>query len=205
MRSGRELEQAELVHPYLWPAAAVYARWLGFETLHAGAFLLPDRPGAWVVMAPGGGGKSSLLASLALAGYQVVVDDLVVVDGSDCFAGPRCIDLKPDTAVALGLDGTLISVRASERRRLSLSPCDGRMPIRGFVALSWGDEVALERQPPRASFALLAEHRRVTMLGVDYETLLELAGLPMLALRRPRSWSRLAETREHLVQTLADQ
>ena len=93
VRCESEPEQAALVHPYLWPAAAVYARWRGAETLHAGAIRLPGQLGAWVVMAAGGGGKSSLLAGLAMAGCEVVADDLVVVDGADCYAGPRCIDL----------------------------------------------------------------------------------------------------------------
>src|SRR5579875_523725 len=35
---------AELVHPCLWPVGAVFARWRGAETLHAGAFV-PDGSG----------------------------------------------------------------------------------------------------------------------------------------------------------------
>ena len=33
------LPEADLVHPSLWPAAAVFARWRGLETLHSGAFV----------------------------------------------------------------------------------------------------------------------------------------------------------------------
>jgi len=123
----REPEDAEVIHPYLWPAAAVLSRWAGRETLHAGAIVLPGSPGAWVVLGASGDGKSSLLASVAMAGCTVAVDDLVVVDGTDCYAGPRCIDLKPDAARALDLELGTTPVRATSRRRLALPPCAGRM------------------------------------------------------------------------------
>ena len=70
------------------PPAAVFARWRGLETLHGGAFV-DDRGGAWAVLGDRGAGKSSLLAALALAGHEVVADDLLVLDGGDCFAGPE--------------------------------------------------------------------------------------------------------------------
>lgn len=192
-RGHRRLIPDEVVHPLLWPAAAVFARWSGFETLHAGAFADPARRRAWVVMAASGGGKSSLLAALAAAGYEVLTDDLVVADGGHCFAGPRCIDLKLDAARALGLVGQTRLVRSSQRRRLTLPPADGRWQLGGFLALEWGSATATHRLSPSAGFARLAEHRRVGGLGADHIELLRLAGLPMIVLRRPRRWEALDE------------
>lgn len=200
---AREPEQAALVHPYLWPAAAIFARWRGAETLHAGAFRLPGRDRAWVVIGASGSGKSSLLAALALAGCEVLADDLVVVEGSDCYAGPRCIDLKPDAVSTLPAGPELVSVRASERRRLVLAPCDGVMPIHGFVHLLWDDEVSVATQLPSRRFATLVDHRRVAALGADYAQLLDLAGLPMLCVRRPAARPALNQAAEVLLEALA--
>jgi hypothetical protein len=199
----REPEDADMVHPYLWPAAAVLSRWAGWETLHAGAIVLPGSPEAWVVLGASGNGKSSLLASFALAGCTVAVDDLVVIDGTDCYAGPRCIDLKPDAARALDLEPETTTVRATSRRRLSLPPCAGRMPIRGFVQLAWAEEISIDRQPPSASFATLAKHRRVTVLGAEMDQLLELAGLPMLTFARPRRWEAVPDAQARLLDALS--
>ena len=77
------------------------------------------------------------------------------------------------------------------------------MPIRGFVLLGWSEEPAIERLTPSAGFAALVAHRRVALLGADYDNLLGLAGLPVLAFRRPQSWGRLAEGRERLVEMVA--
>jgi hypothetical protein len=199
VHSERDPVVAEIVHPFLWPAAAVFARWRGLETLHAGAFALPGHSGAWVVMGESGGGKSSLLAALFLAGCEVLVDDLVVLEGRDCFAGPRCVDLKLDAARSMGVEDRTTVVRASQRRRLTLPPVRGRRRVAGFVVLRWDEPIAVTRLSPSAGFATLAVHRRVGALGADHSHLLELAGLPMLALRRPREWGTAGEVVSELI------
>jgi hypothetical protein len=200
--STRRPEDAELVHPLLWPAAAVHARWRGWETLHAGAFRLTSGGGVWIVMAESGGGKSSLLAELAVAGYEVVADDLVVVDCGYCYAGPRCIDLKPDAASTLEIADRLSAVRCSERARLMLEPCDGRLVISGFVHLVWGDAIAVDRMLPSECLATVARHRRVAGLGGEPAHLLDLAGLPMVSLVRPRSWAESKVAKWRLLECL---
>jgi hypothetical protein len=189
----REVEPGDLVHPCLWQAAAVHARWRGAETLHAGAFVPRGGSGAWAVIADAGGGKSSLLAGLAAGGHEILVDDLVVIDEDGCCAGPRCIDLRPEAAEALGLSD-VIPVRSTERRRLMLSPARAQVPLGGFVHLEWGERTELERLLPGEAFAVLAHHRRVGVLGVDYVELLRLAGLPTFRLRRQRSWAGVQES-----------
>lgn len=188
--SSGGLPTADVVHPTLWPAASVFARWLGRETLHAGAFSL-DGETAWGVLGERGAGKSSLLSALALRGIEVLSDDLVVLEGNRCFSGPRCVDLRPDAAAALGVARHATVVRSTERRRLALEPCSGTYRFAGFLTLAWGDSVGVSPLAPAESFGLLLDHRRVGALGADFRYLLELAGLPAFKFTRPREWPRL--------------
>jgi hypothetical protein len=188
--SHRSVPAPDVIHPTLWPAASVFARWQGRETLHAGAFTL-DGDTAWAVLGGRGAGKSSLLAALALHGVEVLSDDLLVIEGNRCFAGPRCIDLRPEVAAALGVVHRASVVRSTERRRLALEPCSGAFRLGGFVSLAWGDAIGVSPLTPAESFGLLVDHRRVAVLGADFPYLLGLAGMPAVRLTRPPRWSRL--------------
>src|SRR3712207_8347650 len=42
-------------------------------------------------------GKSTLLAWLVLSGQPIVSDDQLVLDAGAVYAGPRCVDLRPET------------------------------------------------------------------------------------------------------------
>ncbi|HEX6596847.1 MAG TPA: hypothetical protein VF045_07925, partial [Acidimicrobiales bacterium] len=86
---------ADLLHPYLAPAAALVWRWGGHEALHAGAFA--GRAGAVLLLGAKAAGKSTTLAWLADAGVPVLSDDLAVIDGAEVLAGPRSIDLRPES------------------------------------------------------------------------------------------------------------
>ena len=119
----------DLVHPYLAPAAAVAARWAGRDGFHAGAIVAGD--GAWAVLAAKGGGKSSLLAWLAMHGHPVLADDLLVTDGGTALAGPRCVDLRGDAAERLGSGEPLGVVGQRERWRMALGPVPPRCPCAG--------------------------------------------------------------------------
>jgi hypothetical protein len=201
--SPAQVPEADLIHPYLWPVGAVFARWRGAETLHAGAFVAPDGDGAWALMADSGGGKTSFLAKLALAGVEVLVDDLLVMEGVDCVAGPRALDLRPEVVERLGLEDRITTaVRATSRRRLPLAPCEGRWPVAGFVELGWGEDVEVERLGPAAALAVLARYRRVLGLGAEFAQLLELIERPVLRLSRPRGWASAAEAGERLLDAI---
>jgi hypothetical protein len=203
IRSSHDVPVADVVHPALWPAAAVFARWHGRETFHAGAISF-DGEGAWAILGARGAGKSSLLAILARHGVEVLGDDLLVVTDQRCFAGPRCIDLRPEAAAALSIERDTRLVRSTERRRLMLGRCQGEYTLRGFVQLQWGAEVGLQRLIPAERLPLLLEHRRVVGLGADFEQLLDLVALPALRLIRPPDWGgsqRVAgELEQHLSQ-----
>ena len=187
MRSVEPVPVSDVIHPALWPAAAVFARWHGRETFHAGAISF-DGTNAWGILGDRGAGKSSLLAALALEGVAVLADDLVVVAGQRCFAGPRCIDLRPDAAAALGITADTSLVRSTQRRRMSLPPCDGEYLLSGFIELRWGNDVWSDHLMPAEGFPLLVDHRRVAALGADFEHLLDLVALPAVRLSRPREW-----------------
>ncbi len=187
IRAQERLPITDVIHPTLWPAASVFARWYERETFHAGAVSFDGRR-AWAILGDRGDGKSSLLAALALHGVQVLADDLLVVAGQRCFAGPRCIDLRQEAATALGIPADAPLVRSTERRRLRLGPCAAEYALCGFVHLRWGTEIQLERLLPVQRLPLLLEHRRIAGLGADFEHLLDLVALPAIRLTRPRDW-----------------
>lgn len=188
IRAHERLPVTDVIHPTLWPAASVFARWHERETFHAGAISF-DGEGAWAILGERGAGKSSLLAAMARDGVEVLADDLLVVAGQRCFAGPRCIDLRKEAAAALGIASDTPLVRSTERRRLRLGPCAGEYALRGFVYLRWGAEIRLERLLPVERLPALLEHRRIAGLGADFEHLLDLVALPALRLTRPHDWA----------------
>jgi hypothetical protein len=200
IKTPAPIEPAEVVHPYLWPVATVLTRWMGRETFHAGAVVIEG--GAWGVVGESGDGKSSLLAWLGLRmGLPVLTDDLLVVDGGRAHAGPRCLDLRPAAATQLGFDGT--PVRCTRRRRLSLPPIEAEVPLRGWIFLEWGDELALDRVPNAARLTRLGRFRRAPDMGADGVEWLGLMGLPMVVLRRPRRWPLMDELGQRLLDELA--
>lgn len=140
------------MHPYLAGAAAVAARWAGRESFHAGAVMIGG--GAWVVLGNKENGKSTTLAWLALNGHTVLTDDLLVIDRDLALAGPRCIDLRRESSERLGVGEPLGIVGQRERWRFMLGGAPAMVPLRGFIALSWDDSVALERV--RGAHRLLA-------------------------------------------------
>jgi hypothetical protein len=181
----------ELVHPYLAPAAAVIGRWLGRESVHAGAFAIGDR--ALGVVGTREAGKSSMLAWLALSGTQVLCDDLLVIDGRSTFTGPRSIDLREDAAARLGAGEAIGVTGARERWRLRLAPTAERHALAGFVFLSWADEVRVRRLGAAERLERLAPQRGVRLEPLRSDAVLELASMPAWEISRPRSWASLPE------------
>jgi hypothetical protein len=156
-------------------------------------------------MADSRGGKTSFLAMLALAGAEVLTDDLLVVErGGECVAGPRSLDLRPEVVKQLALgDRAVTPVRSISRRRLPLAPCGGRWPVAGFVELAWGDSVTVQRLEPAAGLAALARHRRVHGLGAEFAQLLALVDRPILRVARPHGWGSADEAIQRLLETIA--
>ena len=186
------LSADELVHPFLAPAAALFAHWHGREGLHGGAIALGGT--AWGVIGDRLGGKSSLLAALAVGGTDVVCDDALVLDRSIAFPGPRTIDLREDAAAALKVGEEIGVAGARERWRVRLAPLDRSLSIGGWVFTEWADELALRRLPASETLARLFRNRSIRVPPRDPAVFIQLSALPAWELRRPRSWSSLPET-----------
>jgi len=195
------LSTDELVHPFLAPAAAVFAHWHGREGLHGGALALGGT--AWGVVGDRFGGKSSLLAALAADGTDVVCDDVLVLAGREAFPGPRTIDLREDAAAALGVGGDIGVAGARERWRLKLPPLTRPLALGGWVFTDWADDVQMERLPASETLVRLYSNRSITVPPRNPTALLQLSALPAWELRRPRSWAAVPATLELLLETLS--
>jgi hypothetical protein len=195
------VRDGDLLHPYLAPVAALGARWLGRESFHAGAVIVDG--GAWALLGDKGAGKSSTLAHLALSGHTVLSDDVLVVRDGAAFVGPRCIDLRAEPARRLGAGMPLGVVGMRERFRLELGPAPSMVPLRGFVTLGWGDELAIERLRGSMRLLTLMPHRALLLESNAPADLLELSSLPFVEVRRPHGWRSLEETTERLLDALA--
>jgi hypothetical protein len=192
----RPLSAEELVHPYLAPVAAVMAHWLGRESVHAGAFAGPD--GVWGVVGERESGKSSTLARLALDDVPIVCDDLLVLEGTSVFAGPRAIDLREEPAELLGVGSSIGLAGARERWRVRLGPVPGGLELRGWIHLAWGDRVEAVPVTGGERVRRLHGQRAARLPPPAPEVLLDLASLPSWELRRPRRWDSLGEAADCL-------
>jgi hypothetical protein len=165
----------------------VVSRWSGRDTFHAGAFV--TERGAWVVIGDKGQGKSTLLAEMAMRGRVVLSDDLVVVDDGEILCGPRCIDLRIDAAAQLARGEDLGVVGARHRARLRLDPAPISVPLCGWVALGWGDDIRTTRMEVKERIPALLNSVALRMPPLSPSRFLEYATLPFIFLRRPRDWS----------------
>lgn len=198
-RVAAELDPDALAHPYLAPVAAVHAHWHGFETFHAGGFVVDGR--AWAVMATREGGKSSLLAALALAGLPIVSDDLIVADQHRVFAGPRSIDLREDAVAHFPASRNLGTVGRRDRWRIDPGEILPEVPLAGWMTIHWNDEFDAHRIEPGDRIRLLAENRTLKAPSPDPHLLLRLAAYPMWAISRPRGWERMGDTVNLVLET----
>jgi hypothetical protein len=177
-----DADEGRLIHPFLSTVGSVFAWWHGHEALHSGAFVVGD--GAWALVGAGGSGKSSLLAGLALADYEILTDDLLVLNGEIAFAGPRCVDLREAASEALGLEGHTEPARWGQRERLRLGPVKPELPLRGWISLTWGGSLRVRE---------LGAAERLERLSAERNTgrLLQLVRLPAWELTRPDDWRSL--------------
>jgi hypothetical protein len=191
----------DLIHPFFAPVAAVAARWAGRDSFHAGAVIVDG--GAWAVLGEKEDGKSTTLAWFALNGHPVLTDDLLVLDGETALAGPRCIDLREESSARFGVGEPLGIVGHRERWRLVLDGVPAEVPLRGFVKLAWGPDLAVEplRGPER--LLVLLPHRTVRLTPPSPADTLDLSSLPVWRLSRPRSWDALPDAANLLLDKLA--
>jgi hypothetical protein len=193
----------ELVHPFLAPSAAVFTYWHRREGFHGGALALDGT--AWGVIGDRLGGKSSLLASLAVTGIDVLCDDVLVVDRrGTAYPGPRTIDLREDAAIALGAGEEIGAAGTRRRWRLRLPQIDGAFPLGGWIFIAWGDDLEMRRVAAPDTLGRLFSNRSITVPPRDPAEFLQLSALPAWELVQPRSWAAVPETLELLLGRLGD-
>ena len=186
---------AEVVHPHLASTAVTVAHWQGRIALHAGAVVAGGR--VWAVLGERGAGKSTAMYSLVRAGYPLVTDDVLVLDGRRVLPGPRCIDLRRPTAEHYGVGEDLGVVGRRQRWRVELPAGDGGgelehdLELAGLVHLAWGGEVAVDDVPLDRRWPALLESLALKLPPADQRGLLRLLALPTLRFRRPQRFADL--------------
>lgn len=197
---------AEIAQPRLGITGVVAAHWRGDHPLHAGAFIADGL--AWGILGSKGDGKTSLLATLASMGIQVLADDVLIIDRRlHALAGPRCLDLRREAALALGMGQSIgvVGTRERWRARLGQVPCE--VPLGGFVCLEWGTS-AVSQVPLEDRVKLLYANRGL-LIGEQRDpaklrSLMELFALPMVRIRRPPEIEKIAKTGEMLLDAVRD-
>ena len=143
---------------------------------------------------------------LAQRGVPIVADDVVILDREDrALAGPRFVDLRAEAAERLSAGESIGVVGTRERFRMPVGQAPAAAPLRGFVVLGWSEEDAPAVSPVAAARRLeqLFANRITRLEPADGRPLLDLTTLPMLELRRPRSWERAGEAVDALTAALA--
>jgi hypothetical protein len=187
-------DDGSLVHPLLATVGAVFAWWRGQVVFHGGAVVIGG--GAWGLLGERGSGKSSLLAGLTVAGFDVLTDDVLVISEDRALAGPRCVDLRDESVRFLGLSTETRLVREGQRRRLHLGTVPPEVPLHGWILLSWGPAVSLEHVPLTGRVEGLAAN----LVGLHQTRFLELGTLPAWRLTRPSDWRSFQPAIERLVE-----
>jgi len=192
----RKPPHAHIAHPFLGSTAVVVAHWRGLQSFHAGAFV--TQRGVWAILGDKGAGKSSLLAALSRMGVPILTDDVLVIDEElRGFAGPRCIDLRRETASALGVGVALGVVGARERWRLHLDPVAAELPLVGWICLGWSIAPAIRTMSGKERLRALYENVGLRVEQRDQRVLarlMELLAMPMVRVQRQRKIETLEET-----------
>jgi hypothetical protein len=193
------LEPARLLHPFLSSVGSVFGHWHGREPIHGGAYLGGGK--AWVLLGDHEAGKSTTLGKMATLGIPIVADDLTVVADGEVLSAPRCLDLRVPAAERLGLlNGERPLVRGKQRMRMALEEVPARIPLGGFVVLTWGPRLAMNRVAAAERLERLGEGRMLIVPLRRPAVMLELASAPMYELQRPYSWDSLDESVEMLLE-----
>jgi hypothetical protein len=181
------------------PVAAIIALWEGRAAIHSAAVSV-DGERVWALLAQREGGKSTTAALAVEAGAQLFTDDMLIVEGVRCFAGPASVDLRPESARRLGGEA-LGEIGERERWRKRVPATRLTAELAGFVELAWSEGgVTIEELGLADRLRILDEHISMPAAG---EQVLALAGLPMLRLSRPHDLDAAAASVAQLLERLA--
>jgi hypothetical protein len=137
-----------------------------------------------------------------MAGLGIMSDDLLVASHGVVFAGPRCLDLRESAAEHFGIGHDIGEVGSRRRWRVQLPSVVAELPLRGWVSLGWDDKVVLRACDAKVRFTKLLENRAFLLSESSPASWLDLLGLPMFELRRPRDWSWMDEAMATLVSAI---
>jgi len=189
-----------IIHPYLGLPATVTSRWLGRVAFHGGAFAHRGR--AWVLLGAREAGKSATLGALMRAGHPVISDDVLIVEGTTLFAGPRSVDLRAEPAQQLG--GEELGIVGNRTRwRLRPPPGPPQMELGGVIELEWGDGDRLEPLAPHERLQALIASSFPPPKADTAAALLEVAALPAWRYVRRRQLGQLEVQIARLVAELS--
>jgi hypothetical protein len=194
------LRPEALLHPGLVPVAAVTAWWSDRVAVHASAVVVGDR--VWGLLAEREGGKSTTAAMLAERGCSLFADDMLVVDGNRCFAGPGSVDLRAEPASSLG-GRSLGVVGQRERWRKPYDNTLVEATLAGWVRLTWSQDGSIDIVESTIGDRI-GEIGHHASLPISPDHLLDMALAPMLTLSRPRSLAAAAVAVDRLLGALRD-
>ncbi len=191
---------AAFLHPHLGSTAVVVGQWLGRATFHASSFVCDG--GVWAILGDKEDGKSSTIAWALVNGMPIMADDLLVTRDGVVFAGPRCLDLRAGAAEHFGLGRDIGTIGDRPRWRIDLAPVPAELPLRGWIALTWADDVGVRAISAPERFAALARNRAFKLTESRPQAWTPLLGLPMYELSRPRDWTRIDEAMSALLNVI---
>lgn len=198
----RPVPDRELGHPYLSVIGLVASLWGGGIAMHAGVF--EAHGSAWIVAAAKGGGKSTTLALLAMAGQAVLADDLAVMnDQLVVHRGPRFIDLRREVSDALGLGDAIGMLGARERWRYRIGSAPLSLPLGGIIVPGWGEE-SIHRLDTRERLGLVAATLPITYPNDRNRLILDLANtVPVLRWNRKHDLSGASDAVQRMLAAIA--
>jgi hypothetical protein len=182
--------------------------------LHAAAVEIGGQ--AVLLAAPGRGGKTTLAAAFAAAGYRVLAEDLACIrmgDPVSVIPGPAMMRVRPDAAVHLTF-GRGSRVERDDRVHVALDPATrgdcSPVPLRGVIFLREGDETH-STEPVGAGAAIPDLWTLNFHLPTDTDRARAFAGVADLAssvpvwnLVRPKRFDALARTVEAIVEHVSE-
>jgi hypothetical protein len=201
LQLGTDTPEEGILTPHLSSAASTIAIWRGDEPFHAGAFV--HGGGAWAILGRKASGKTSTLAVLDLLGKPVLTDDLLIYQRGYALAGPRCVDLRRETAQRLGVGKDIGIVGTRRRWRVYLPECPVSVPLIGWLLPEWGETDSLELLAPADRLRLLPQFRALRVPWEQPAALLELATTPIYRWTRPRRLDAIENSVQNLLGELS--
>jgi hypothetical protein len=149
-----------------------------------------------------GAGKSTALGQLAQAGCVVLADDLVIWRHGEVLAGPRCVDLRPEAAEALGVGRHLGVIGSRERWRLDVVDAPSALAFAGLIQLRWGDKSELKVLNVQDRLKLVFANGALPIPMRPMPSALEVASHDAFSWTRPKDWGRSGDAIRLLLEGL---